>query len=155
MKRSPITTALALLLSLAGCASLSSTPQMASSHHPTVSLTPVPSDRPQRAVISVTGRDNGRTITLKRGQRLRVVLSSTYWTFQNSSNRAVLSLDGRPRITRRASGCVAGAGCGTVTATYVAKAAGPALVTATRTSCGEAMGCTDATGRYSLDVVVR
>jgi hypothetical protein len=105
-------------------------------------------------VVTVTNRDNGRTITLVLHQRLRVVLSSTYWTLQESSNPAALRMAGRPRITPRPSGCVPGAGCGTATATYGTVAPGSALVTATRTSCGEAMGCTGATSRFSLHVVV-
>jgi hypothetical protein len=41
-----------------------------------------------------------------------------------------------------------------VTATYRAEGAGHAEVIATRTSCGEAMGCTAASGRFVLYVVV-
>jgi hypothetical protein len=103
----------------------------------------------------VTDRDDGHTVTLRLGQRLRVVLSSTYWEFRGSSHPSVLHLVGRPQVNPQPSGCVAGAGCGTATAIYVAAAAGRSTVTATRTSCGEAMGCTAASGRFSLAVVVR
>jgi hypothetical protein len=93
-------------------------------------------------------------LTLRRGQRITIVLSSTYWHFQESSNPAVLQSDGQPRTSPQPSGCVPGGGCGTATATYLAVATGGAVVTATRTSCGEAMGCTGADGLYSLRVVV-
>jgi hypothetical protein len=89
------------------------------------------------------------------GQRLRVVLSSTYWEFRGSSHPAVLRPVGSPQVNPQPSGCVAGAGCGTATAIFVARSAGRSTVTATRNSCGEAMGCTAESGRYSLAVVVR
>jgi hypothetical protein len=107
-----------------------------------------------RTVVTATDKDNGRTIVLRPGQRLRVVLGSTYWQFRASSNPAVLRLVGTPKTTPR-SGCMVGAGCGTETATFVAAAAGRAVVTAGRTSCGEAMGCTPAASRFMLHVVVR
>lgn len=91
---------------------------------------------------------------MRRGQRLRVVLHSTYWEFKPTSDGAVLHLVAAPQVAPK-SGCVPGQGCGTVTAVYVARRAGTATVKAERTSCGEAMGCTAAAGSYSLSVVVR
>jgi hypothetical protein len=105
--------------------------------------------------ITASDGDNGGTLSLNPGQRLRVVLDSTYWTFNESSNPQVLRLDGQPSVSPQPSGCVPGAGCGTTTATYVAVSDGTAVVTATRTSCGEAEGCTGASGQYSVQVVVR
>jgi hypothetical protein len=107
------------------------------------------------SAATATGTDNGRTLTLKRGQWLQIVLASTYWHFQTSSNPAVLRLDGRPQVNPQPSGCVPGAGCGTATANYLALTAGSAVVTATRTSCGEAAGCTGTNGLFSLRVLVR
>ena len=103
---------------------------------------------------SVSDRDNGTTVRLHTGGRLRVVLDSTYWAFAPSSDPAVLRGDGTPVVDPQASGCVPGAGCGTVTATFTAVAGGSATVTATRTTCGEAMRCTGANGRYTVTVVV-
>lgn len=111
---------------------------------------------PTRAppVVRVTERQNNRTVRLRRGQQLRVVLHSTYWQFQKTSNPAALHLEHPPRV-RSSGSCVPGGGCGTVTATYRATAAGESVVTAERNSCGEASGCTAATGRYTLHVIVR
>jgi hypothetical protein len=67
----------------------------------------------------------------------------------------VLRPQGAPVVLPQPSGCVVGQGCGTVTAWYVGAAVGAAKVTASRTSCGEAMGCTAATGSFTLRVVVR
>ena len=105
-------------------------------------------------VVRVTEQQNGATVTLSRGQRLHVVLHSTYWQFQNVSNPGALRLRGTPEVLPKLP-CVAGGGCGTVTASYVAWAVGSAVVTAERNGCGEAVGCTAATGRFILHVVVR
>jgi len=102
----------------------------------------------------VSERQDGGKVTLRRGQRLRVVLHSTYWELKRVSAPAVLRLVAQPVVSPK-SGCVPGQGCGTVTATYVAKALGSSDVTAERTSCGEAMGCTAAAGKFTLTVTVR
>jgi hypothetical protein len=130
--------AVALLFVVLGCASSTS------SHAAT---------RPLPVVQVGDGRDGG-TVALHVGQRLRVVLHSTYWEFKAVSVPAVLHLVETPQVAPK-SGCVPGQGCGTVTALYVARAAGTATVKAERTSCGEAMGCTGDAGSYTLTVVVR
>ncbi len=135
LRRLPL--ALALLFALLGCASGAGTA----------------ATRPLPVVHASDGQDGGK-VTLRRGQKLRVVLHSTYWEFKAVSTPGVLRLVGDPLVSPKA-GCVPGQGCGTVTATYVAKTAGSALVTAERTSCGEAMGCTAAAGSYKLTVAVR
>jgi hypothetical protein len=104
------------------------------------------------AVIA-TDQSNGQTLTLTVGQRLRVVLASTYWTLDQSSNPTVLDLEGQPTITPT-SGCVPGAGCGTAAANYTALAPGNARVTATRTTCGEAMSCGTTPQTYTLQIDV-
>jgi hypothetical protein len=105
-------------------------------------------------VIHVTEKQDGGQVTLRRGQRLRVVLHSTYWEFKALSASGVLRRIGAPVVTPR-PGCVAGQGCGTVTATYIARTSGSTSVAAERTSCGEAMGCTAAAGAFKLTVSVR
>jgi hypothetical protein len=106
------------------------------------------------ATTTLTEHDNTRTVGLHVGEHLRVVLASTYWTFQPSSNPTVLHLDQDPLIAPRISGCVPGQGCGTVTADFTADATGTASVTATRTTCGEAMTCTPANRRYQVTITV-
>lgn len=106
------------------------------------------------ATGSVGDRDNGTTVRLRAGARLRVVLSSTYWNFDPSSNPEVLGSNGAPTIDPQLKGCVIGAGCGTVTATFTATARGSAIVTATRTTCGEALACTGSQGHYTITVIV-
>jgi hypothetical protein len=51
--------------------------------------------------------------------------------------------------------CVPGEGCGTVAVAFEAVRPGRQTIVATRTSCGEAMGCTADQGRYQVTIVVR
>jgi hypothetical protein len=104
-------------------------------------------------VVQVGDKRDGGTVALHVGQKLRVVLHSTYWEFKRVSAPVVLHLVAAPVVAPKA-GCVPGQGCGTVTALYVARAAGTASVKAERTSCGEAMGCTGDAGSYTVTVVV-
>jgi hypothetical protein len=115
----------------------------------------IPTSAPAASRHSVTVRDaaNGTTVRIRIGTRLTVRLGSTYWTFHGSSNPAVLREAGTPKVKPR-GGCVPGAGCGTVTARFVARRAGTATVTASRTTCGEALQCTGGQGTYRLTVVV-
>jgi hypothetical protein len=108
-----------------------------------------------KPIVRITERQDKGTVTLRRGQQLRVVLHSTYWQFQKAPNPSVLRLERAPKVRPRLSGCVPGEGCGTVTATYLAAARGSSTVRAARSSCGEAMGCTGDNGRYTVRIVVR
>ncbi|MCW2856888.1 MAG: hypothetical protein JWR52_2503 [Marmoricola sp.] len=99
---------------------------------------------------------NGTTVSLERGQRLRVTLSSTYWQFGAIAG-GVLAASGQrttPSTTQSGSTCVPGQGCGTATETFTAIRSGRARITASRTSCGEAMACVGSAGSYELIVVV-
>jgi hypothetical protein len=127
----------ALLLVAVGCAS------SGSSHAATK---PLP-------VVQIGDARDGGTVSLRLGQKLRVVLHSTYWEFKPAASAPVLHLVSAPVVAPKA-GCVPGQGCGTVTALYVARRAGSATVKAERTSCGEAMGCTGGAGGYAVTVTV-
>ena len=116
------------------------------------STTAAPSAAP--GTTTLTEHDNGTTVALRVGERLRVVLASTYWTFPPSSNPTVLHPDGQPTVSPQIRGCVPGQGCGTVTADFTASSTGTATVTATRTTCGEALTCTPANSRYQVTITV-
>jgi hypothetical protein len=135
-RRAPV--ALACLFVLVGCAS-------GGTGHAATSPLPI---------VHAGDKQDGGKVSLRRGQKLRLVLHSTYWELKPVSEPAVLRLVGAPIVNPK-SGCVPGQGCGTVTITYVARSVGSAVVTAARTSCGEAMGCTGDAGRFTLTVVVR
>jgi hypothetical protein len=148
------TATLFLLILVTACAGSGTGPTGSPPSQPSVGTSRVPTTGTSGTEVTAHDKDNGAVLTLRRGQRIRIVLSSTYWNFQGSSDPVVLRADGQPRISPQPSGCVPGAGCGTATATYLAVATGEATVTATRTSCGEAMGCTGSDALYSLRVVV-
>jgi len=87
------------------------------------------------------------------GDHVRVILESTYWTFGPVSNSAILGKLGPAHVATR-HGCVPGQGCGTVTVLFKAVGLGTATITATRSSCGEAMGCTVESATYRVTVRV-
>jgi hypothetical protein len=93
-------------------------------------------------------------VALRVGEELRVVLQSTLWSIRVAGAHGVVSALGAA-VVRPSEPCVAGGGCGTVIATFLARTPGTTSVLATRTRCGEAMGCTGKTGRIALHVVVR
>jgi len=122
----------------------------------TVSATAPTSTRPAAGgrVVTLTDKDKGTSVTVHVGDSIDVVLGSTYWTFLALSDTTVLRSDGSPDVVPQKTGCVPGQGCGTVTAVFTAVGAGAATIAATRTSCGEAMGCTPSNGRYEVNVSV-
>ena len=130
--------AIALLLTGTACAS---------------GATPTTSTRSAGPIVRAGDRQNNKTITLRRGQRLQLTLHSTYWQVQSNPDHTVLQPLGKSRV-RATTGCVAGGGCGTVTTLYLAAAPGTAVIAADRNSCGEAMGCTGTAGRYTLHIRV-
>ena len=120
----------------------------------TVSETVGPGATPSPAGhVAVAGdSDNGKTVSLHIGDRLEVRLTSTYWTIAGSSDPQVLKAVGPVQVSPQSSGCVPGGGCGTVVAIFDVVGAGSAQVTASRTSCGEAMGCTGDQGSFRVTV---
>jgi hypothetical protein len=110
---------------------------------------------PKAVTKMVTDRDKGTTVTLHVGDRLKVALASTYWTINPAAKPGVLRSDGRPVTTPHLNGCVPGGGCGTETQTFTAAAKGATIVSASRTTCGEALRCTGGNGEFSVSVVVK
>jgi len=102
-------------------------------------------------VVLLTERDNHTTVTVPVGTRLDVTLASTYWSL-SSSSPAVLHAAGATRHPRGA--CRPGAGCGSTKLSLLTRAVGTFEVVGLRTSCGEALRCTDATGRYLVHLHV-
>ena len=112
--------------------------------------------QPSRSgTIQVSESDAGTTVRVTVGSTLVVVLHSTYWGFASPSNTAVLrQVGGVTTVPVLPPACVPGGGCGTVSVTYQAAAAGQSEISASRTTCGEALQCTGNGGSYSLQVVV-
>jgi hypothetical protein len=106
-----------------------------------------------RGTVTVTFGDKGSTVGLHVGATLRVVLDSTYWSMNPSPNPGVLAPHGAATTVPR-SGCVPGEGCGTVTALFLAHSSGTISISASRTSCGEALRCTNGDGSFQVTVHV-
>jgi hypothetical protein len=113
--------------------------------------------RPDEPAVIVRDGSNGHTVSVAVGERLEVILSSGYWTVQDSSRPHVLRQDGQTVYLPRPPGCgnIPGMGCVPIRTDFSALAPGTAVITATRTSCGEALRCGPGQQRYSLTVVVR
>jgi hypothetical protein len=114
----------------------------------TAVLTPTPVQ-----VVTVGEAQNGAALSVHTGEQVVVTLSSTYWAIAGSTNPAVLRSAGGP-VIRPSPGCIPGMGCGTVTAAFTAVGAGSAVLTASRTTCGEALRCTGTAGVFSVTVTV-
>ncbi|WP_042394591.1 hypothetical protein [Streptacidiphilus carbonis] len=126
------------LLGPAGCGSAGTGTHTAPTAAPTVTL---------------DDRSSGRTVTIPAGGTVDLVLHSTYWSGPRSSAPDALQPLGTA-LTSPAPGCVPGQGCGTVTARFQARTTGRATLTATRTTCGEALLCTPAQRTFTATVLI-
>jgi hypothetical protein len=104
-----------------------------------------------------TERDgsNGRTVHVKPGDRIELVLGSDYWVIRASSAPAVLRQDGPSRTLAPVRSCPPGVGCRPLRTLFAALSPGTAVITAHRRTCGEALRCVGSQGRFRLTVVVR
>jgi hypothetical protein len=117
-----------------------------------VPLRTPPTNEPRTLVVR--DQDNGHAVSIRVGERLSVVLASTYWQLDSSSNPTVLRPLAPATVSPQPGGCVPGGGCGAVNELFEAAAAGRADVTAKRTTCGEALSCTGNQGLFRITVVV-
>ena len=107
--------------------------------------------------LTLSESSNHHTVNVAVGATFRVLLHNTYWTLTPLPSTSALAKVGSIKVVSSGlagSGCVPGQGCGTVTAHFVARHAGYARLSATRTSCGEAMRCTAAQGHWTVVVHV-
>jgi hypothetical protein len=120
---------------------------------------PSPTGSPTAPVTVTVDDGAGRhTVTVTVGERLAVILGSTYWNVAGSSRPAVLSQDGATAVMARPASCPAtppGLGCVPVETDFSALTPGTAVVTATRVSCGEALACAPSQRNFTLTVTVR
>jgi hypothetical protein len=108
-------------------------------------------------VIVVRSDANGKAVSARAGDRIELILSSSYWRVTGSSAPSVLRQDGRTVLLPRPSGCpdIPGLGCTPVRADFTALTDGKAVITASRSACGEALRCKPDQTRFSVVVVVR
>jgi len=103
-------------------------------------------------VLRVGDGDNGGTVRATPGQTIELVLGSTYWHIDGSSDPSVLTAAGDPVSTR--GECTPGSGCGTLSQRFVGAGRGSATLSASRTTCGEARACSPDQGRFAVTVTV-
>jgi hypothetical protein len=97
----------------------------------------------------------GTSVDVKLGTRVTVSLASTYWTIQGSSRPAVLAQVGVMTYGKGVN-CppFPGTGCGTANLTFEAVGLGQAVISAGRTTCGEALACQPGEGRDRCTITV-
>ncbi|HEX4660451.1 MAG TPA: hypothetical protein VH307_23935 [Streptosporangiaceae bacterium] len=109
-------------------------------------------------VIVIRDNANGTTVRIAAGDRVELILSSSYWDVAGSSAPRVLRQDGPATLMPRPSSCpqnIPGLGCIPIQTKFTALADGKAVIRASRTSCGEALRCSPDRTRFSVMVVVR
>ena len=108
-------------------------------------------------VIVVRDDANGTAVSARAGDRIELILSSSYWHVSGSSAPGVLRQDGPPVLLPRPSSCPAipGLGCNPVRAYFTALTDGKAVITASRSTCGEALRCKPDQTRFTVIIVVR
>ncbi|GAB7185046.1 hypothetical protein ATKI12_4877 [Kitasatospora sp. Ki12] len=139
----------AAALTLTGCTTTGTSPSVAT----TASSDQATSSAPGRATVEVDEHADRTTVDVAAGTTVTLTLHSTYWSAPASSAPDVLAPNGTP-TTAASPSCRPGGGCGTVAASFTARAPGTARLTATRTSCGEALNCPPEQRGYQLTVKV-
>jgi hypothetical protein len=109
---------------------------------------------PDDPAIVLDEHANSSTVQVVVGRRVELLLHSSYWTDFGSSRSAVVRADGPVRTLPTAQRCVPGGGCHPVLATFMAETAGTAVLSASRTSCGEALRCGPGNSHYHVTIVV-
>jgi hypothetical protein len=93
-------------------------------------------------------------VHVRVGTTVELLLHSSYWTIRGSSRPAVLAQQGTPTQLPVTPTCAPGIGCNPVRAMFTARAPGVAVLTASRTNCGEALRSGTQNGSYRVTVVV-
>ena len=108
-------------------------------------------------MIVVRDDANGKTVSASAGDRIELILSSSYWHVTGNSAPSVLRQDGPPVLLSRPSGCpdIPGLGCTPVRTDFTALADGTTVITARRAACGEALRCKPGQRRFTVNVVIR
>jgi hypothetical protein len=106
--------------------------------------------------VTIDETAKGSTVTVHVGAVVTVVLHSTYWHLDAPGPIEVLRANGDAVVAPvlPGQGCVPGQGCGTVTQSSTARAPGRSTLSASRTSCGEALACTPDASAWSVTIVV-
>ncbi len=112
-------------------------------------------------IASLSEKNASKTVVVKKGSQVELTLHSMYWQLAVPAKSASLTSIGQPILKpifpspSAPVGCkVAGSGCGAQIWVFKATKLGLTHLYASRTTCGEAMKCTNATGRFTVTVKV-
>lgn len=112
-------------------------------------------------ITTLSEKNASKTVVVKLGSRVELTLHSMYWGLAVPAKRSSLTSKGQPILKpifpgpSAPAGCrIAGSGCGTQTWEFMATKVGITHLVASRTTCGEAMKCTGANGRFAVTVKV-
>jgi hypothetical protein len=117
----------------------------------TVASPPTATSHP---VVKLDEHANQSTVRVTAGSQVEVLLHSSYWTDFGSSKPAVVRADGAARVLPATQTCVPGGGCRPVLATFTAVTSGTAVLSASRTTCGEALRCGPGNSHYRVTIIV-
>ena len=112
--------------------------------------------------ITLSEANNLQVMSIEVGTQLSLILHSKYWMITPPSRKGPLQLEGSRTPTLgtsdpspRSPSCrVIGAGCGTQLWVFVATRVGVVVLRANRTTCGEAMRCTELNSQFKVTVRV-
>ena len=106
--------------------------------------------------LVITESDNGKSRVIPLGSKVSLVLHSTYWEIQGSSDSSVMAQKGDSVLVPDSiSKSVPGSGAGTITTEFQAIWPGTADIVATRVTCGEALRCSPENSLFNVTVVVK
>lgn len=153
-KYAPVAALIAVLA--AGCGSAAASP--AGNGVPSSLSSSSSSSSPSGPHVVVVRDDaNGKTVDVPAGAMVELILGSTYWKVSGSSAPTVLRQDGGSTMLPRPTNCpdIPGSSCAPLRTDFTALAPGSSTVTASRTSCGEAMRCGPNQSHFAVTVVVQ
>jgi hypothetical protein len=110
-----------------------------------------------RPAMIVRDNANGKTITVRVGEQVDLILASNYWHISGSSSSRVLHQNGPAYLLPRPGSCapIPGIGCTPIEVNFTARGAGKAVVTASRFSCGEALACMPSMRNFKVTIIVK
>jgi hypothetical protein len=133
----------------------------ATSTAPPTQVTPAPAASSAPGAPGVSGQPaildehaNKTTVHVQVGTTVELLLHSSYWNVTGSSSPSVLAPQGSPTQLPVTPTCPPGVGCNPVRAMFSALSPGTSVLSASRTTCGEALRCGTDNGRFQVTVIV-
>jgi hypothetical protein len=107
-------------------------------------------------LLVATYADNGATLTVHLHNQIKVELAGMAWTFEPSSNNAVVELQGPDSVLPASTGCIFDVGCGSVSTFFTVEGTGRAVIHASRANCAGTSGtCVTGPQAFTLTVAAQ